>query len=48
MVHVKVAVSRQFLAWVMAPGAGAKIVEPEAVVAQVREEIERVWKQYLG
>ena len=45
-VNVKVAVSRQFLSWVMALGDGAKIVAPEKVVNRVHEEIERLVKQY--
>lgn len=45
-VSVKVAVSRQFLSWVLALGEGAKIVGPERVVKQVREEIVRLRKQY--
>lgn len=46
VIHVKVAVSRQFLSWVMALGGGARIVAPEAVVEQVREEIKRLAEQY--
>ena len=45
-VNVKVAVSRQFLSWVMALGDGAKIVAPERVVDKVREEIARLAEQY--
>ncbi|MCD7762436.1 MAG: WYL domain-containing protein [Lachnospiraceae bacterium] len=45
-VNVKVAVSNQFIHWVMALGAGAKIVGPESVVAEVKEEINRLAKQY--
>ena len=45
-INVKVAVSSQFLSWVMALGDGAKIVSPERVVDKVREEIERLVKQY--
>ena len=45
-VTVKVAVSRQFLAWVMALGEGAKIVGPDTVVEQIKEEIERLYRQY--
>ena len=45
-VTVKVAVSRQFLTWVMALGEGAKIVGPDAVVEQIKEEIERLYRQY--
>lgn len=45
-VNVKVAVSRQFLAWVMALGEGAKIIAPESVVKKVHEEVERLVRQY--
>ncbi len=45
-VNVKVAVSRQFLFWVMALGEDAKIVGPEAVVEQVGNEIDRLARQY--
>jgi len=45
-VNVKVAVSGQFLGWVMALGDGAKIIGPERVVQKVREEIARLVLQY--
>ena len=45
-VNVKVAVSRQFLAWVIALGDGAKIIAPESVVMEVKKEIERLAIQY--
>lgn len=45
-VNVRVEVSKQFLGWVMALGEGAKIVEPECVVTQLKEEIDRLVKQY--
>lgn len=45
-VNVNVAVSRQFLAWVIALGEGVKIVEPESVVRQMREEVEGLMRQY--
>lgn len=45
-VNVKVAVSRQFLAWVIALGDGAKIIGPESVVMEVKKEIERLAMQY--
>ena len=45
-VNVKVAVSGQFLAWVIALGDGAKIVAPERVVEKVKEEIGRLVEQY--
>lgn len=43
---VNVAVSRQFLAWVFALGEGVRIVEPEAVVEQMKEEGKRLVHQY--
>ena len=45
-VNVKVAVSKQFLAWVMALGNDAKIVGPDKVVQQVREEVFRLVRLY--
>ncbi|MGN0291067.1 MAG: helix-turn-helix transcriptional regulator [Lachnospiraceae bacterium] len=45
-VNVKVAVSRQFLAWVIALGEGVKIVGPESVKQQMREEADRLVRQY--
>ena len=45
-VNVKVAVSRQFLGWVIALGDGAKIIGPESVVLEVKKEIERLVMQY--
>jgi len=45
-INVKVAVSMQFIHWVMALGNGAKITGPEHVVAAVREEIKRLQEQY--
>ena len=41
-----VAVSRQFVFWVMGLGDGAKIVAPESVVSLVQAEIERLQLQY--
>ncbi len=45
-VNVKVAVSPQFIHWVMALGDGAKIIGPEEVVQEVKEEIDRLVIQY--
>lgn len=45
-INVQVAVSRQFIHWVMALGDGAKITGPEHVVAVVREEVRRLQRQY--
>ena len=38
-VNVSVAMSRKFLAWVFALGEGVKIVGPEAVVSEMREQV---------
>lgn len=46
-VNVKVAVSRQFLSWVMALGDDAKIVGPERVVNQIKQEVNRLVEQYI-
>ena len=43
---VKVAVSKQFLSWVMALGNQAKIVGPDNVVNQVKAEIDRLKNLY--
>lgn len=45
-VNVNVAVSNQFLHWVMALGTGAKIVGPTHVVEAAKEEINRLAEQY--
>ena len=43
---VNVAVSNQFLGWIMALGDGVKIVSPDAVVEQMKAEIKRLAEQY--
>lgn len=45
-VNVKVAVSRQFLAWVMALGEEAKLSKPESVIVRMNAEIDRLVRQY--
>lgn len=45
-VCVDVAVSRSFISWVFSLGSGAKIIEPERVVDQVKEEIKRLASEY--
>ena len=45
-VNVKVAMSGQFMHWVMALGSGARIVGPESVLKAVREEVSRLNSQY--
>ena len=44
---VNVAVSNQFLGWIMALGDGIKIVSPDSVMEQMRAEIRRLTKQYM-
>ncbi len=43
---VNVSVSRQFLGWIMALGDDVKIVGPDEVVEQMKEEIKRLSSQY--
>ena len=43
---VEVAVSRQFLGWVMALGDGVRIVGPQSVLEQMRAEVRRLAGQY--
>ena len=45
-VNVNVAVSKQFIHWIMALGDGATIVSPQYVVDDVKEEIKRLCGQY--
>lgn len=47
-VYVNVAVSRQFLGWVISLGEKVKIIGPENVVHQMNDEIERLIGQYRG
>lgn len=46
-VNVKVAVSRMFFSWIMGLGNGVKIIAPDNVVEQMKDEIERLRKQYM-
>ena len=46
-VNVDVHVSRQFMGWIMSLGEKVKIVGPEAVVSQMKEEIQRLAGQYV-
>ena len=45
--HVDVHVSGQFFGWIMSLGEGAKIIGPDEVVDQMRQEIRRVNGQYM-
>ena len=45
-VLVKVAASSHFIHWVMALGKGARITGPESLVAEIKEEINRLNEQY--
>ena len=44
---VKVAVSQQFLGWIIALGESIKIAGPEAVVVRMKDEIDRLREQYM-
>ena len=44
---VEVAISKQFLGWVIALGENIKITAPKAVVEQMQEEAKRLCRQYL-
>lgn len=46
-VTVNVAVSPQFLAWVISLGEGVKIIGPDRVIEQMRREVSRLAKMYL-
>lgn len=46
-VVTKVAASSHFIHWVMALGSGAKIVGPENLMKEVKEEIQRLSAQYM-
>lgn len=46
-VNIDVAVSQQFLAWVISIGEGAKIIGPECVVNMMKEEVGRLTGQYF-
>lgn len=45
-VNVNVHVSKQFLGWIFSLGESVRIVGPSEVVAQMKEEIERLVRQY--
>lgn len=46
-VNVKVAVSDQFLAWVIGLGQGVRILEPESVLDKMREVTGRLVQEYM-
>ena len=46
VVNVEVAISKQFLAWVIGLGEGVVITSPKSVVDMMKTEIERLVKQY--
>ena len=45
-VNVHVHVSRQFLGWVFSLGKNVKIIGPDEVVEQMRQEVQRLTEQY--
>ena len=48
LAEIHVSVSRQFLGWVFAIGDGLKIVAPESVVGQMRDEVRRLQREYAA
>ena len=46
VVNVEVAVSRQFIAWIIGLGDGVTLVGPDQVVEMMNEEIDRLINQY--
>ena len=46
-VNVDVHVSNQFLGWVFSLGYGVKIISPDEVVEQMKQEVERLQQQYF-
>ena len=46
VVNVNVKVSNMFLGWIIGLGDGAKILEPESVVDEVKQITERLKEQY--
>ena len=46
-VNVDVHVSNQFLGWVFSLGDGVKIISPDEVVEQMKQEVERLQQQYF-
>lgn len=46
VVNVEVAVSRQFLAWIIGLGEGVTLAGPQNVVEMMNAEIDRLVKQY--
>ena len=45
-VKVDVHVSKQFLGWIISLGEGVRIIGPDDVVDQMKEEVERLVRQY--
>jgi hypothetical protein len=46
--RIEVAVSKQFVGWLIGLGEDIKVVSPPAAVRLVQQETRRLMKQYLG
>lgn len=46
IINVEVAVSNQFIGWIIGLGDGVKVVEPQNVVEQIKNEIKRLMLSY--
>lgn len=44
---VTVAISKQFLSWIISLGPGIKIVSPDEVVNLMKDEIQRLYNDYF-
>lgn len=45
--HINVVPSRQFLGWIMALGDGIKIIGPDSVIEEMKQEIKRLQTLYM-
>lgn len=46
-VNIDVAISKHFLAWIIALGSGVKIIAPTKLIEKMKEEVTRLSEQYL-
>ena len=42
----RTAITTEVLRWILKFGAGAKVLQPESFVEQLKKETEAMWKQY--
>lgn len=44
----RTAITTEVLRWILKFGAGAKVLQPEGIVKQLKEETKQMWRQYSG